>query len=335
MSQNKPRCSVAGLQAGQRIEDEVYRVAQKDLRTTSNGSLYIHAVLADGSGEILGRMWNASQEIYDSIPEGGLLHVKGRVESYKGNRQFIIDGLRAVEPGSVAPSAFLPRTACDVEALWTEAKVILRSIENRWLLLLVGKFVNDPAFATAFKRAPAAVQMHHAYLGGLLEHTVNLLRLAQAVCPLYPRISRDRVLAAVLLHDAGKTRELAYETNLEYTSEGQLLGHIVQCVLWLHEKCREIEAEQQQAFPHQVELALKHLILAHHGKYEFGSPRLPAMPEAFLLHYIDNLDAKLAMSQAAIEADSDAVSEWTSYIKGLETRVYKPDVMGIRPPAKA
>jgi 3'-5' exoribonuclease len=335
MSQTKPRASVASLQAGQRIEDEVYRVAQKDLRTTSNGSLYIHAVIADGSGEMLGRMWNASQEIYDSIPEGGLLHFRGRVESYKGNRQFIIDGLRAVEPGSVDPAAFLPATACDVEALWVEAKEILRTIENRWLLLLVGKFVNDPAFATAFKRAPAAVQMHHAYLGGLLEHTVNLLRLAQAVCPLYPRISRDLVLAAVLLHDAGKTRELAYETNLEYTSEGQLLGHIVQCVLWLHEKCREIEAEQQQPFPHQVELALKHLILAHHGKYEFGSPRLPAMPEAFLLHYIDNLDAKLAMSQAAIDADPDATSEWTSYVKGLETRVYKPDVMGIRPPTKA
>lgn len=326
----KPRCTVAGLQPGQRIEDEIYRVAQKDLRTTNNGSLYIHVVIADATGQMLARMWNATQEIYDSIPDGGLLHFRGRVESYKGNRQFIIDGLRCIEAGTADPADFLPCTKCDTAALWAEIKEMLRTIENRPLLLLVSRFVNDPAFAQAFQRAPAAVQMHHAYIGGLVEHTRNVLRLATAVCPLYPRVSRDLVLAAIFLHDAGKTRELAYETNFEYTSEGQLVGHIVQCVLWLHEKCRDVERELGEPFPAGLELSLKHLVLAHHGKYEFGSPRLPATPEAFMLHYLDNLDAKLAMTLDAIDGDPDATSDWTPYIKGLETRVYKGDPCGVR-----
>jgi 3'-5' exoribonuclease len=317
------RRHIAELQAGERVEDQVFRVAQKDLRTTSSGSLYIHVVLADGSGQLLGRMWQATQGIYDSIPEGGLLHFRGRVENYKGNRQFIIDGLRAVEPGTFDPSEFLPRTRHDVDALWNQIKETLRSIKSRELLLLVGKFVNDAKFASDFKRAPAAVQMHHAYVGGLVEHTSNLLRLAEVVCPLYPQVNRDLVLAGIFLHDAGKVAELKYETNFEYSNEGQLLGHIVQCVLWIHQHCREIEAETGQPFPATLEMSLKHLILAHHGRYEFGSPRLPATSEAFVVHYLDNLDAKLAMVTEAIAGDTDAASEWTGYVKALETRVCK------------
>lgn len=324
------RLRIANLQAGQRVEDEIYRVAQKDLRTTSNGSLYIQAVLADSTGQILGRMWNASQSIYDSIPEGGLLHVRGRVESYKGTRQFIIEGLRAVEQGTVDPRDFLPTGPENADTLWNEVKSILRTIENRSIRALIAQFLNDASFVADFKRAPAATQMHHAYLGGLLEHTRNLLRLADAVCPLYPEVSRDLVLAGLFLHDAGKVRELAYATNLEYTSEGQLLGHIVQCVLWVHDKCRAVERETGTPFPADIEMSLKHIILAHHGKYEFGSPRLPATPEAFVVHYLDNLDAKLAMTFAAIRNDTNTASEWTEYIRALETRVYKPDVMGIR-----
>lgn len=322
---------IGTLQAGQRVEEAVYRVASKDLRTTSNGSLYIHAVIADGTGEMLARMWQATQALYDSIPEGGLLRFRGRVESYKGNRQFIIDGVRAVEPGSVDPRDFLPATSADVESLWNQIKALLRTVRHRELLALLGLFINDERFVADFKRAPAAVQMHHAYIGGLIEHTHNVLRLAEAVCPLYPQVSRDLVLAAVFLHDAGKVRELAYESNLEYTSEGQLIGHIVQCVLWVHDKCRHIERETGQPFPTQVEMALKHLLLAHHGRYEFGSPRLPALPEAFVVHYLDNLDAKLAITFDAIAHDPDAASEWTAYVRAIETRVFKPDVMGVRP----
>mgnify|MGYP000396418777 CR=1 FL=1 len=322
---------IAELQAGERLEDQVYRVAQKDLRTTTNGSLYIHAVLADASGQMLARMWNASQALYDSIPEGGLLCFRGRVENYKGTRQFIIDGLRAVEPGRADPADFLPTTPLNPAALWEEIKVLLRTVANRDLRALLGRFINDAEFAARFQRAPAAVQMHHAYIGGLAEHTRNVLRLAEAICPLYPQVSRDLVLAALFLHDAGKVQELRYETNFEYTNEGQLVGHIVQCVLWIHDHCRALERETGRPFPAAIETALKHLILAHHGKHEFGSPRLPAMPEAFIVHYLDNLDAKVAMCFEAIAADTDAASDWTGYIKALESKVFKPDVMGIRP----
>ncbi len=324
------RRTIADLKAGERLDDEVFRVSQKDLRTTSNGSLYIHAVIADGTGQMLARMWNASQEMFDSIKEGGLLHFRGRVENYKGNRQFIIDGMRAVDPGEFDPAEFLPASPHDVDALWNEVKEQLRAIENRELLALVGKFVKDENFVQRFKRAPAAVQMHHAYVGGLIEHTRNLLRLAQVVCPLYPKVSQDLVLTALFFHDAGKVRELAYDSNFEYTSEGQLIGHITQVVLWVHDACRALERETGEQFPEQLETALKHLILAHHGKYEFGSPRLPATPEAFMVHYLDNLDAKLAMCFEAIEGDADAASEWTQYVRAIESRVFKPDVMGIR-----
>ena len=336
MSQSKPpeRRHVADLQAGERIEDQVYRVAQKDLRTTTNGSLYIHAVIADATGQMPARLWQASQELYDSMPEGGLLRFRGRVENYKGNRQFIIDGVRAVEPGSFDPAEFLPASPHDVDVLWNQIKERLRQVKHRDLLALVGKFVNDPEFVRDFKRAPAAVQLHHAYVGGLVEHTYNLLRLAEAVCPLYPHVSSDLVYVGIFLHDAGKVRELRYDTNFEYTSEGQLIGHISQCLLWVHDKCREIERESGTPFPPDIETCLKHLILAHHGKYEFGSPRLPATAEAIMVHYLDNLDAKLAMIFEAIAADNDAASDWTGFVRALESRVYKPDVMGVRTPAK-
>ncbi len=326
------RRPIAQLQAGERVEDQVYRLAAKDLRTTSNGSLYIHAVIADATGQMTARLWQASQELYDSIPEGGLLHFRGRVENYKGSRQFIIDAVRQVEPGSYDPADFLPATSQDVDTLWEEVKELLRGIRHRELLNLVGKFVNDPQFVADFKRAPAAVQLHHAYVGGLVEHTRNLLRLARVVCPLYPQISPDLVLAGIFLHDVGKVRELRYQTNFEYTNEGQLIGHIVQCVLWVHDKCRQIEQESGQPFPAEVEMALKHIILSHHGKYEFGSPRLPATGEAIMVHYLDNLDAKLAMVREAIAADTDPASDWTGYLKALESRVFKPNVISGRRP---
>lgn len=319
-----PRKPVAELQAGDRLDDQVFRIQQKDLRTTSNGGLYIHIVIADATGQMLARIWNASQELFDSLPDGGLAHFRGRVENYKGNRQFIVDGVRRTEPGSVDPGDYLPSTGLDRAALWSEVKEALRQIRNRDLLALLARFVNDDDFAARFQRAPAAVQMHHAYVGGLVEHTRNVLRLALAVCPLYPDVNQDLVLAALFLHDAGKTAELAYEANFEYTSEGQLVGHIVLCTLWVHDRCRAIEAETGEPFPRDLEMVLKHLILSHHGKYEFGSPRLPATPEAFMIHYLDNLDAKLAMTFGAIAADANAASDWTGYIHSLETRVYKP-----------
>jgi 3'-5' exoribonuclease len=317
--------AIADLQFGQRIEDEIYLIVQKDLRTTSNGGLYIHAVLADQTGQIVARMWNATRGIYDSMPDSGLMYLTGRVESYKGKPQFIIDGVRTVEEGAVDPSDFLPTTRQDVEKMWARVKEILRGIKNPDLLALVAKFIKDDEFVEAFKRAPAARVNHHAYLGGLLEHTLNVLELAVLVLPRYPDLSADLVLAGVFLHDAGKTAELSYTTSFAYTNEGQLIGHIVQTAIWIDEKARTLEVETGCPFPADLLAALQHLIVAHHGRYEFGSPKLPATAEAIMVHYLDNLDAKLAMVFGAIESDLDEASDWTSWVPALETRVFKPD----------
>jgi 3'-5' exoribonuclease len=324
-SETRSRHAVAELQAGERLEDELYLVVQKDLRTTTNGSLYIHAVLADRSGQVVARMWNATRGIYDSMPASGLIYVHGRVESYKGKPQVILDGVRTVEEGKVDPADFLPMTQRDVEQMWSRAKEVLRNVKNADLLALLAKFVNDDEFVLAFKRAPAARMNHHAYLGGLLEHTLNLLELALVVLPRYPDVSADLVLTGVFLHDAGKTTELSCTSSFAYTNEGQLVGHIVQTAVWVAQKARELEAERGEPFPADLLAALQHIIVAHHGRYEFGSPKLPATAEAVMVHYLDNLDAKLTMMFEAIEADLDESRDWTDWVPALETRVFKPD----------
>jgi 3'-5' exoribonuclease len=317
--------AIAQLESGQRLEDEVYLITQKDLRTTTNGSLYIHAVLADRSGQVVARMWNASRQIYDSMPESGLMHITGRVESYKGKPQVIIDGVRTADEQATNPADFLPVTKHDVEQMWARAREILRAVKNPALLALLGKFINDEKFVAAFKQAPAARTNHHAHLGGLLEHTLSLLELAVVVLPRYPDLSSDLVLTGTFLHDAGKTAELSYTTSFAYTNEGQLVGHIVQTATWIDARARELERETGQPFPTDLLAALQHIIVAHHGRYEYGSPRLPATAEAILVHYLDNLDAKLTMVFNAIESDLDEQSDWTGWVPALETRIFKPD----------
>ncbi|MBL8879834.1 MAG: HD domain-containing protein [Phycisphaerales bacterium] len=318
------RRNIKTLQPGDRVDDEVYRVAVKELRTTTTGGLYIHAILADGTGEILSRMWSASQALFDSMPEGGLLHFRGRVESYRGMRQFIIDGMRAVEPGTVRPIDFLPHTTFDVTTMWERVKEILRKVVDPNLLALLAKFIRDDDFASRFQQAPAARHNHHAFVGGLLEHTLNLLELALLIVPRYEQVSLDLVLTGIFLHDAGKIAEMNYETNFDYTTEGLLVGHIVLAVIWVHEKAREIERDTGRPFPSDLLNVLKHMILAHHGKYEFGSPKLPAVPEAVIVHHLDNLDAKVNMMLHDIAVDPDSASDWTAYNKAIESRVFKP-----------
>ncbi len=326
----KTRRYIQQLAAGQVVEDEVFLISSKDLRTTSNGSLYIHCVLCDKSGQMLGRVWQATEAMYQQIPEGGFLRFKGRVENYKGSLQFIVDAIRPVDPGSVELADFLPQTERDIDEMFERVKAILRQIKDPHVLALVKQFVTDEPLMDRFRKAPAAIQMHHAFIGGLLEHTLNVLELAAVVMPRYPDVSMDLVLAGVLLHDIGKTAELGYETNFVYTSEGQLIGHVVMATMWIDQKARDIEAETGEPFPAEVRHALQHIVLAHHGQYEFGSPKLPAMPEAIALHHLDNLDAKLHVYLTKIKTDPDPASDWTEYVRSLDTKIYKKDVMGVR-----
>ncbi|HSW44218.1 MAG TPA: HD domain-containing protein [Phycisphaerae bacterium] len=331
MNKNSPtRRFIKELQAGEAVEDQVFLINSKDLRTTSNGSLYIHCVLCDRTGQLLGRIWQASEAMYKQIPEGGFLRFKGRVENYKGSLQFIVDAMRPVEPGTVNLADFMPQTTEDIDEMFERVKAILRTIKNPHLLQLVKAFLTDDELTARFRKAPAAAQLHHAFIGGLLEHTRNVLELALATIPRYPQVSLDLVLAGVFLHDIGKTAELVYETNFGYSTEGQLVGHITQAAIWIDQKIRAIEADTGQIFPPEIRATLLHIVLAHHGSYEFGSPKIPATPEAIAIHHLDNLDAKLNMYLTKIATDPDAASDWTPYQSHLGTKIFKKDVLGPR-----
>ncbi len=321
------RRPIAELQAGEQVPEQVFLLTQKDLRTTANGGLYIHAVLSDRTGQLVARMWNASQSIYESMPESGLLLVRGRVESYKGKPQFIIEGVRTVSEGEVDPTEFLPRTRHDIDQMWNRLKEILRTVQHPDVRDLLGQFINDAQFAQRFQQAPAARNNHHAFLGGLLEHTLNLLELAVLILPRYPLVNRDLVLAGLFLHDAGKTAELECTTSFNYTTGGQLIGHIVQAAVWLHERAAACAAAAGRPFRADILDAIGHIIVAHHGRYEYGSPKLPATREAIFVHHLDNLDAKLNMIDSAIEADPDPSSDWTAWVPALEARIFKRDVL--------
>jgi 3'-5' exoribonuclease len=326
----RPRRYVNQLQPGETVEDQVFLIDSKDLRTTNNGSLYIHAVLRDKGGQMLARVWQASQSMFDAMPEGGFLRFKGRVENYKGALQFIIDAMRPCDPGTIELADFMPQTEEDIDVMFEQVKHVMRNIKHPAVLQLIKQFICDEALMARFRKAPAATQMHHAFIGGLLEHTRNVLELALLVIPRYPEVSLDLVLAGLFLHDLGKTAELNYETSFQYSNRGQLIGHIVQCTIWIEEKVKQVEAETGQPFPVEIKDTLQHLVLSHHGTYEFGSPKLPAMPEAVAIHHLDNLDAKLQMYMSKIKGDPDPASDWTEYVRGLDTKIYKKDVLGIR-----
>jgi len=328
---------IESMQPGEQISDDVFLVSKKDLRTTTNGGLYIHMVFMDRTGQLLARVWNATQEQYDAIPEGGFLRVRGRTESYKGNLQFIVDGMRAAEAAQVNVADFIPRTDRDIDEMWDKLLAILRTIRHPSLLALIKEFVKDDSIVASYKKAPAAVQNHHAYIGGLLEHTLSVLELATRILGKvddsdshYPEVSRDLVLAGIFLHDIGKTAELTYDTSFAYTNSGQLIGHITQAAVWIDRKAGEVEQQTGKPFPEDLQNLLTHIVLSHHGHYEFGSPRLPACPEAWMVHYLDNIDAKVNMALSAIADAKNAESDWTEWVKPLDTRVFRKDVMGIR-----
>jgi len=316
------------MAAGERIEDQVFLVASKDLRQTTQGSLYIHAVLMDRTGQLLARLWQANESLFSALPEGGFVRLKGRTENYKGTLQFIIEAIRPVEdPQSVDLGDFLPKTKADVDQMWARVQEILERIQNEYLAALVRQFLADQELVRRFTTAPAAVQLHHAYIGGLLEHTLAVLELALVVIPRYPKVSLDLVLAGVFLHDIGKTVELTYETSFGYTDQGQLVGHIALAAIWIDRKTAAAAKDLGKPFPARIKSVLQHIVLSHHGQYEFGSPKLPAIPEAIAIHYLDNLDAKLYQFLNKIEEDRDPNSHWTKYLPALGSKIFKLDVL--------
>lgn len=311
---------ISEIEPGETIND-VYMVREPILRSTTRGDLYIAMFLSDRTGQLNGRMWQATESVYKALPKPGFIHIDGRSELYQNNLQIVINNVAVVDAGKVDLEDFLSRTDKDIGRMFEQVQSILDGIKNPQLKVLVGEFLADAELMEKFRNAPAATSLHHNYLGGLLEHTHNMLRVAGAVLPLYPNVQADLVLAGIFLHDIGKTEELSYDMAFSYTDSGQLMGHIAQSLLMIQRKADALAA-RDMSIDKEVFNALSHIILSHHGEYEFGSPRLPATPEAFMVYYIDDLDAKVNQVTSAIE-NEPGDSNWTGWKKALQTRLYR------------
>jgi 3'-5' exoribonuclease len=325
-----PRRFVRQLADGDTIE-EVFLVADKQLRANRNGNLYLQLDLRDRTGSISARLWNAGEHLFRSFDAGDFLQVKGKVQLFQGALQMILSHLERVAPEKVDLTDFLPHTEQDVSKLFERLRGVLLKLSNPHLRALSECFLMDDALVRDFCKAPAGVRNHHAYIGGLLEHVVTLLDGAERLLPLYPEIDRDLLLSGIFLHDIGKVRELSCDRAFGYTDEGQLVGHIVIGVEMLNEKAARVPDLTGEPFPHELLLRLKHMILSHHGTYEFGSPRLPMTPEAIALHHLDNFDAKVHTFTRDIREDRNQTSAWTPYNPATQRRLYKGGADGTGP----
>lgn len=310
------------LQDGETLE-EVYLLAERQLRANRNGDAYLLTQLRDRTGQISGLHWNVNEDAVSHLQAGGYVRIRGKVQLFQGNLQIILTRIDAVEAETVCLEDFIQQSSADTQRQFERLHEILLSISDPDLRGLMQAFLDDQEITDGLRRAPAGVRLHHAYVGGLLEHILNLAETAQRLVDLYPRVDFNLLLAGIFLHDLGKVRELRYDTTFEYTDEGQLIGHLVIGVEMLGEKLREIEQSTGRPFPRETALRLKHMIVSHHGSYEFGSPKLPMTPEAIALHHLDNLDAKTNEFQSLIDADPNSTSNWTPYHPNMQRKLFK------------
>ncbi|KPK43876.1 MAG: hypothetical protein AMK72_12795 [Planctomycetes bacterium SM23_25] len=317
-----PRTFVNQLTIPGTMVEAVFHVAQKDLRTTKKGTLFISAKLRDRTGEVPAVMWDATEALFAAIPQGGYALVKGRVGEFNDAPQIVIEAMRPARDNEVDLADFLPKGPGDPEEHLARLKEILDTVERPALRALLDCLWADQDLMAALKRAPAAEKLHHAYLGGLLEHTLSVAEAAVLLARHYPKLDRDLLLVGVLWHDIGKTRELHYDVSFGYTDAGKLVGHLVQGVLMLEEKIRQVRAAGTE-FPETLAHVLRHLVLAHHGEHAFGSPKLPMTAEAFALHHLDNLDAKLHGFWRDVAADADPSRRWTAWNRMFGGALFK------------
>jgi 3'-5' exoribonuclease len=302
-----------------KLFDGFFLVLAKQQRTTKSNKPYLNLILGDKTGQLEGRVWELSDpRIAKVFERGDIVKARGSASRFDDRLQMKIDQLRVALPSEVDKADLLPSTTYDVAELWRQLLGFVDSLANPDLKLLLTTLLDDPVLAQAYREAPAAKQLHHAWLGGLLEHVVSLLTLADRVAPHYPILDRDLLLTGVILHDIGKVRELSWEIGFEYTVEGSLLGHI-QMGVALAEKTMDSLLN----FPPKLKTLVLHMILSHHGKLEFGSPKLPMIPEALALSFIDDLDAKMQAVQGEFDKcirEGKGPDEMTGKVWALDQR---------------
>lgn len=310
------------LQDGDAFE-EVLLVRQKQVRSNRNGNRYLQLELDDRTGTLDGLFWNASDEDVSAFSVGDFVAIKGRVQTFQGGLQAIINNYEKRRHETVQIADFMATTPKNIESLLTDLRRKLDAVANPYFQAIVRAFLMDEPFMRVFAQAPAGIKNHHAYVGGLLEHVVTLLEAYQRLADLFPDLDPDLMRVGIFLHDIGKTRELSFDRLFAYTDAGQLLGHVVIGVEMLNEKLPVAADLLGEPMPDELIGQLKHMILSHHGSYEFGSPKLPMTPEAIALHHLDNLDAKVHNFVQTIKSDVVAGSDWTPYDAKLGRKLYK------------
>lgn len=304
---------------------QIFLASDKQLRPNRNGNLYLQVDLSDRSGSVNTRMWNASDNDYKAFDNGDYVHVEGATQLFQGNMQLIATRIRKARPDEVDEADFTTLQSEDVDKMRTRLTEILNGINSAPLSRLAKGFLADEEFMGKFCRAPAGMKNHHAYQGGLLDHVLSLMELVLVVGPRYPQLDTEKLLIGAFLHDAAKVDELAYERDVSYTDAGQLLGHMSLGVSMLEEMVRKIVAQDGQPFPDRLLMELKHLIISHHGEYEYGSAKLPMTLEAIALHQLDNLDAKLASFTQLMTDCPNTDSNWTQYFSQIGRKLFKPE----------
>lgn len=280
------------------------------------GGQYLALVLADKTGTMEARMWEEFADALTNCNEGCYVKVQGQISKYQGKFQITLEKMRNAAASEVDAADYVPSTKFDVAEMWAELRGCVSDFENQDLKRLVFAFLDDQEIGPAFQAAPAAKKLHHAWLGGLLEHVLTLVRVCRATAAFYPEVDVDLLVAGAILHDIGKVKELSWKNSFGYTIEGQLIGHISIAQGLLREKVSALPD-----FPDRLRVLVEHMILSHHGRYEFGSPKLPMTPEAVLLSALDDLEAKMQAIRnefAASIASGRAADEMTDWVRGME-----------------
>ncbi len=294
-----------------------YLCSSKQVLKTRAGKTYYSIRLQDKSGTIEGKIWDLNDGI-GHFEQGDYIKVDGSVVTFQGGLQLNVRRIRRSEEGEYDPKDYVPASKYDIDEMFKEFVGYINKVENKYVNQLLKEFfVTDRDLAKRFKEHGAAKSVHHNFFGGLLEHTLGILRICDFLADSYPQVNRDVLFAGAFLHDIGKTEELSELPIVDYTDEGQLLGHIIIAVEWINEKAARIPG-----FPKPLLNMIKHCVLAHHGELEYGSPKKPAILEAVLLHYADNIDAKI-MTFTTILSQTEESDDWAGYQRLFESNIRK------------
>jgi len=305
------------------LVEAVFLVKDKILAMAKNGKPYLTLKLMDKSGEVDAKVWDNADEINALFEKNDFLAVRAKASVYLGKMQLILSELKRVPEESVELADFLPETDREIKDMVQELHALIASIRDPELgRLMRAFFQDDPELMAQYRMAPAAKGMHHVYLGGLLEHSLAVAKLVDAMVPLYDGLNRDLLIAGALLHDIGKVREMTYIRSFDYSDEGKLIGHISIGVEMLQQRIAALPG-----FPAELGMLLKHMILSHHGQYEYGSPKRPKTMEATILNYLDDLDSKINGIRTHIRKEPDNPSRWTSYHRLYDRYFFKENCL--------